>query len=102
MRFHLIFDRITGELNARGKSGRLYSDKEIALANKRGDNSVLDDLDMGESFSLADVMHDCPECRAAPAHGERPAVLSAEALEAALDEALRAGVPWRRRHRGRR
>ena len=101
MRLHLVFDRISGELKAQGKSGQLYSDKDIAVAEKRGDNSVLDDLDVGQSFNLADATHECPECRAAIAHGERP-VLSPEALDAALEEALRAGVPWRRRHRGRR
>jgi hypothetical protein len=88
MRFHLVFDRLTGELKAQGKSGQLYSDKEIAVAEKHGDGSVLDDLDVGESFTLPSA--------------HEPVALSPEALDAALDEALRAGVPWRRRHRGRR
>jgi hypothetical protein len=98
MRFHLILDRSSGELKARGRSGRLYSDTDIAVAEKRGDRSILDDLDVGEASTLADAVADCEQCRAAA----QPAVLSAEALDAALDEALRAGVPWRRRHRGRR
>jgi hypothetical protein len=89
MRLHLVFDRLTGELKAQGKSGQLYSDKDIAVAEKRGDSSVLDDLDAGESFTLARAV-------------STPVALSPEALDAALDEALRAGVPWRRRHRGRR
>jgi hypothetical protein len=79
MKLHLVFDRLTGEIKSQ---------------------PVPDDAE------LTSLVHDCPECRASP---EAPVVLDGSALhdqaavEAALTEALaRAGIPWRRRSRGRR
>ena len=92
----------------RGKSGRMYatdeydraqhgSGPEVAAMKADMDRSDLTDVDLQQA--LVDEMHDCPECRAAMAAGERPQTGTHAELEA-LIRALQAlprpkRVRWR-------
>jgi hypothetical protein len=102
MRLNMVLDRLSGEVTAQGRSGRRYAWHEIERAERDGDRATLDDLDH-TGVGDAALVHDCPECRAALANGERPVVLEGDDLDKAIEEALAAGAPWkRRRRRGRR
>lgn len=96
--YHMRTDMRTGEMVFIGKSGREVSGRELAVIDARakaGDvaaQAVTRDLDFGiddeglpvsaaaAQALLAQQIHDCPECQAAGARGERALNLSPDQL----------------------
>ncbi len=84
MRFHTVIDTRTGDIKTIGKDGREYSPDEIDAAQRLaelGDPDAQATLANIERSDYTDVdpmalmrqmLHDCPECRAAMAAGEVP------------------------------
>lgn len=83
MRTHMVMDMVTGEIKIQGREG---------LENKNG-------IDVIDPMQL---LHDCPECRAAMERGEKPEIVSGEALERMFAEALRAELMARPRRTSRK
>jgi hypothetical protein len=96
----MVMDRRTGEIKMQGHEGRLYTLEDVQRAERRaasGDAAalaLLADVDF-ETPGAIDVMdmeailHDCPECRAALARGEKPTMIAGAELEALWAEFLR-------------
>jgi hypothetical protein len=114
----MVMDIVTGEVKVQGRSGQLYSAEEYERAIERAEagdaaaKALLDDVDF-ENKNGIDVidpmamLHDCPECRAAMARGEKPVVIAGEELEALIAAAQREAErerpqPWWKRKRRRR
>jgi len=83
MKLHMVFDALTGEAKARGRSGRWYTREEIKQAYDPNDpqgvvfKADLDRTDWTDANAqqmLANEIHDCPQCRMARALGLQPSV----------------------------
>src|SRR5262245_29232530 len=79
---HILFDTNTGETKVCGRDGTSYTIDEVAAAEesaRRGDKdalAVIDNITVPEPADdqawLEQILHDCPECRAAMAAGVKP------------------------------
>jgi hypothetical protein len=88
---HIIFDSETGEIKLQGRDQQRYTHDEIERAErkaKRGDagaQALLDNSELpdpvGGVVDWPSLLHDCPECRAAMARGEKPVVMTGSEVE---------------------
>lgn len=91
----IVMDRNTGEVRVQARGGATYSIEEVEEIErraKRGDAeaiAIVESLD-ATGLTPAQMLHDCPECRAAMAFGEEPMILGPEEI-AALDNRPRTG-----------
>jgi hypothetical protein len=79
---HMLTDLNTGEILICGRDGTRYSTAEVDDAEKRarrGDKDAIAIVDNVTYSEPADpqawqeqILHDCPQCRAAMARGEKP------------------------------
>ncbi len=120
MKAHIVIDQTTGQIKARGRSGRWYTQHEIdqaydpadpqgAIYKEDIDRSDLTDSDMREALTAE--MHDCPECRAALAAGIQPTFGTGEelmklmklmdAMELSAAPRKKPSRRWRDQRRGR-
>lgn len=84
---HTVFDTTTGETRVQGRDKRFYSMAEYEDARERarsGDAEALafiDNLDHmapghgAQVYDPMQILHDCPECSAALARGEKPMII---------------------------
>ena len=112
MKLHHVFDRTTGKSSIIGRDGTTYSLDEYEEARRRaraGDaaaQAMLDNVDHTQAWAdtspeeqLRQMLHDCPECRAALERGERPQIgvpVPVEMLEAMWSAKLLATAQPRR------
>jgi hypothetical protein len=84
---HIVQDRHTGEVRVQARGGATYSADELAAIERRADAgdaealAIIDSLDV-TGMTAEDLLHDCPECRAALERGEQPITMSPEQLRA--------------------
>ena len=108
-----MFDSNTGEIKFQGRDKQLYTHDEIERAQRdaeRGDveaQALLDNITLpdpvGSVVDWQSLLHDCPECRAAMAMGEKPVVMTnSEVAEAARRRSRVFGRRIRWRHLKRR
>jgi hypothetical protein len=113
MRTHMVMDMVTGEIKVQGREGRCYLPEEVDRAMKRADSgdaaaaALLADVDFENKNGIdvidpMQLLHDCPECRAALERGEQPQIIAGEALERLFAEALRAELSARPRRANRK
>lgn len=81
---HAIFDLISGNSLVRGRDGRDHTLAAVEAAERlaaAGDEAAIAllaslDIELDDDYDVIDLLeqqvHDCPECRAAMARGERP------------------------------
>ncbi len=110
MTYHTVMDAKTGEVRVIGKDGRQYTTAELEAAQRmaaQGDKAALATLENLErsDFTGADptalmmqMLHDCPECRAALARGEQPTL---GFLPAPKKKSFAAANRWRSRKQRR-
>ncbi|HUS27430.1 MAG TPA: hypothetical protein VMZ53_02945 [Kofleriaceae bacterium] len=102
MRLHLVMDKTTGETRVRGSDGAVHTTAEIDAARRRaerGDEAArafLKTVELPKGTTAAQLIHDCPECRAAMERGEKPTFLDPPQVERANRHGL-----FRRRPRWR-
>ncbi len=78
----LVTDRNTGETRLQARGGRTYTIEEVEHLERRADLgdpeaiAVVESLDM-TGLTTEEMLHDCPECRAALARGEKPTTWTA-------------------------
>ena len=114
MTYHTVIDTRTGEIKAIGKDGQQYSGDEIEAAQRAaalGDPEAQAALDNLERTDFADVdpealmrqmLHDCPECRAAMARGEKPTIVVPQRVESSIRRKVNAARNrWRSRKQRR-
>jgi hypothetical protein len=79
MRIHLVTDTKTGTTFVQGRDGTRYTAAEYESARalaKKGDaaaRALIANMEMPPGMTAEQMIHDCPECRAAMARGEKPA-----------------------------
>jgi hypothetical protein len=87
MKRHLVIDRNTGEARIQARGGATYSMEEVEAIERRakaGDaaaTAIIESLDV-TGVTPAQMMHDCPECRAAMAFGEEPMIFGPDEIDA--------------------
>jgi hypothetical protein len=80
MRIHLVTDTKTGKTFVQGRDGTRYSAAEYENARalaKQGDpaaRALVANMEMPRGMTAEQMIHDCPECRAAMARGEKPVI----------------------------
>ena len=80
MRIHLVTDTKTGTTFVQGRDGTRYTAAEYENARalaKKGDptaRALVANMEMPRGMTTEQMMHDCPECRAAMARGEKPSL----------------------------
>ena len=80
MRIHLVTDTKTGTTFVQGRDGTRYTAAEYENARalaKRGDpaaKAMVANIEMPPGMTTEQMIHDCPECRAAMARGEKPII----------------------------
>jgi len=81
----IVTDRRTGETRLQARGGKTYSIDEVRELERRaaeGDEAaiaIIDSLD-ATGVTAEQLLHDCPECRAALARGEQPLIVGPEEL----------------------
>jgi hypothetical protein len=115
----MVTDISTGETKVQGREGRLYTPEEVERAMERaatGDakaQALLDDIDFENKHGIDVIdpmamLHDCPECRAAMARGEKPVIIAGPELDALMAAYQREVGPerprpwWKRKRKQRR
>jgi len=76
---NIVFDTDTNTSFVRGRDGTAYSLAEVAAAEATPEDpaarALLDNIDYSDATTMEQLLHDCPECRAAMARGEVPHVV---------------------------
>jgi hypothetical protein len=91
---HVVMDRNTGEAWIQARDGTMYSPDELEAIERRaaaGDEAagaIIESLDV-TGITPAQMLHDCPECRAAMALGEVPTILGPDEIAAMRHTVLR-------------
>ena len=90
---HMVTDWRTGISYFETRDHKRYTVEEVAAAERRAEGgdaeaaALLDSLEIQTRDGVVDLqqlMHDCPECRAAMARGEQPIIVSGGELEAEM------------------
>jgi hypothetical protein len=107
---HIVTDRTTGISYIEARDHKRYTFEEVAAAERRaqagdaGAAALLDSLEIptpGGFVDMRQLLHDCPECRAAMERGEEPLIISGAELAAMRRRARKPVLRWRtqkRRH----
>lgn len=78
MRIHVVTDTLTGTTFVQGRDGTRYTAVEYENARalaKTGDpaaRAIVANMEMPAGMTMEQMLHDCPECRAALERGETP------------------------------
>ena len=88
-----MVDRNTGDMWIQARDGTMYSPDELEAIEARaaaGDATAIARMESLDATGItpAQMLHDCPECRAAMALGEVPEIMGPQEI-AALHEAAR-------------
>ncbi len=75
---NIVFDTDTNTSFILGRDGTKYTVEQVDAADRNpGDpasRAVLENVEYPATATIEDMIHDCPECRAAMARGERPRI----------------------------
>jgi hypothetical protein len=92
---HVIIDRNTGDVRIQARGGATYTLEELEQIERRAQRgdaaaaAILESLD-ATGTTPAEMLHDCPECRAAMAFGEAPDIMTPDEI-AAMNQRTRTG-----------
>ena len=75
---NIVFDTTTNTSFIQGRDGTAYTVEQVAAADATptdpASRALLANIDYPDSATMEELLHDCPECRAAMARGEVPHV----------------------------